>query len=220
MARVSSICTDGTNVNTGEKRSLWKFFEEECSKYRFDLPLNKFWCSAHRMELVWGDLTNKVKEVRKTVEVLSSISSYFHESGLRTDELKQIAHERGLKLLSIPKIFKIRWTEWTYTTVVNLLKSWNVLMIYFEKNERDAKVSGYYTFLLKLENMKLIVFLADILQVYKRYHKLVQSDNLTIVSLVNYIESLKLQLNGLQSDDLTGGWSEEFTKSLQVNVPK
>lgn len=26
MARVSSICTDGTNVNTGEKKSLWKNF--------------------------------------------------------------------------------------------------------------------------------------------------------------------------------------------------
>lgn len=171
MARLSSICTDGTNVNTGEKHSLWKYFEEECSKFRSELPLRKIWCSAHRMELVWGDLTNRVKEVRKSVEMLSSIASYFHESGLRTQELKQIATERGLKLLSIPKIFKIRWTEWTYTTVVNLLKSWNVLMIYFDKNKNDAKVSGYLTFLSKLENMKLIVFLCDILQIYKRYQK-------------------------------------------------
>lgn len=54
MHRVSSICTDGTNVNTGEKKSLWKIFEEECSKYRSDLPLNKFWCSCHRIELVWA----------------------------------------------------------------------------------------------------------------------------------------------------------------------
>lgn len=88
MTHVSSICTDGTNMNVGEKKSLWKYFEEECLKYRSDLPLNKFWCSAHRMELVWGDLTNKVKEVRKAIQILSSISSYFHESGLRTEELK------------------------------------------------------------------------------------------------------------------------------------
>lgn len=214
FSRVSSICTDGTNVNTGEKHSLWKYFEEECLKYRSDLPLNKFWCSAHRMELVWGDLTNRVKEVKRIVEILSSISSYFHESGLRTDELKKIATEHSLKLLSIPKIFKIRWTEWTYTTVVNLLKSWNSLMIYFEKNQNDAKVMGFFTFLSKLENMKLIVLLADILQIYKRYHKLVQSDNLTIVSLVEYIESLKTSLNGLENGDLTGGWAEVFENTM------
>lgn len=214
MARVSSICTDGANVNTGEKRSLWKFFGDECSKYRENLPLQKFWCSAHRMELVWNDLANGTKEVRKTLEIISSIASYFHESGLRSEELKSIAHERGVKVLSIPKIFKIRWSEWTFSSVVNLLKSWNALMIYFDKNKKDGKVLGFLTFLSKLENMKLIVFLADILHVYKRFHKLVQSDNLTIVSLVNYIELLTVQLNKLQNDDLPGGWVEQFKKSV------
>jgi hypothetical protein len=214
MARVSSICTDGTNVNTGQKKSLWKLFEEECMKYRSNLPLNKFWCSCHRMELVWGDLTNEIKQVRKTIEVLSSIASYFHESPMRTEEVKKIAMERGLKLLSIPKIFTIRWTEWTYTTIVNLLKSWNVMMIYFEKYKKNAKELGYFTFLSKMENMKLIVFLADLLQIYKRYQKLAQSDNLTIVSLANYIESLKIQINGLQNNDLPGGWAEAFKKDI------
>lgn len=41
-----------------------------------------------------------------------------------------------------------------------------------------------------------------------------QSDALTIVSLSNHIESLKIQLNGLQQKDLTGGWAERFKESL------
>lgn len=41
-----------------------------------------------------------------------------------------------------------------------------------------------------------------------------QSDNLTIVSLANHIESLKTQLNELQNNDLPGGWVEEFEKSI------
>lgn len=60
MSRVSSICTDGENQNTGDKHSLWVLFEEECKKYRSNLPLTKLWCSAHRLELVWGDLTERV----------------------------------------------------------------------------------------------------------------------------------------------------------------
>lgn len=110
------------------------------------------------MELVWGDVTNEIKEVRKAIEMLSSIASYFHESGLRTEELKKIANENGLKLLSIPKIFTVRWTEWTYTTVVNLLKSWNALMIYFDKNKTNAKVSGYFTFFFENEKYEIDCF--------------------------------------------------------------
>lgn len=123
MSRVSSICTDGTNVNTGDKNSLWQLFEDECLKFRSELPLLKLWCSAHCLELVWGDLTNRVKEARLCIEMLSSIASFFHESALLTTELREIAAENDLKILSIPKVFKVRWSEWTYTTVVNILKS-------------------------------------------------------------------------------------------------
>lgn len=85
-------------------------------------------------------------------------------------------------------------------------------MIYFDKNKTNAKVSGYFTFFSKMENMKLIV--ADILQIYKRYQKLAQSDNLTIVSLENHIESLKIQLEGVENADLPGGWAEEFKNTI------
>lgn len=39
MSRVTSIFTDGTVVNTGEMHSLWKYFQDECLKYRQLLPL-------------------------------------------------------------------------------------------------------------------------------------------------------------------------------------
>lgn len=88
MTYVSSIVTDGTNVNTGDENSLWKHFEDECLKYRTVLPLNKFWCSAHRMELVWGDLTSKIKEVKRIIDIFSSVATHFRESAMRTEELK------------------------------------------------------------------------------------------------------------------------------------
>lgn len=65
-----------------------------------------------------------------------------------------------------------------------------------------------------MENMKLIVLLADILNIFQRYQKLVQSDNLTILSLVKYINALKAQLNQLQNYDLPGGWEEKFKESV------
>lgn len=44
ISRVSSICIDGENQNTGDKHSLRVLFEDECKRHRSDLPLTKLWC--------------------------------------------------------------------------------------------------------------------------------------------------------------------------------
>lgn len=46
-------------------------------------------------------------EVGKVLSILSGISSYFHTSSIRTSDLKKITSDRGMKLLSIPKLFEI-----------------------------------------------------------------------------------------------------------------
>lgn len=50
LNKISSLCTDGTNVNTGDKTSLWKLLDEMLAPSR--IPLLKVWCAAHRAELV------------------------------------------------------------------------------------------------------------------------------------------------------------------------
>lgn len=216
MKNVTSICTDGENKNTGDIHSLWTLFANECMQYRPDLPLIKLWCSAHRMELVWGDATKNVKEVRNTLDILSSIASHFNESAMRLEDLKKIATDHQLKLLKIPKVFGIRWTEWTHTTLLNLLKSWQAIVMYCEWEGSNATATGFGNFLTNLQNMKLITFLADLLNVYKRYHKHVQGDKLTIVSLAKYIESLKKSLHQLQTSDTIGGWAEQLKNAINI----
>lgn len=219
MSRVSSICTDGENQNTGDKHSLWVLFEKECQKYRSDLPLTKLWCSAHRLELVWGDLTAKVPEVKNALSIISSISTHFRESSMRTEELKSIAAQNQLKFVLIPKIFKIRWTEWTYKAIDSVLKSLRAILKYCEF-AGNATATGFETFLTNLQSLKLIFFLADLLQIYQRHHKNVQRDDLTIVSLAKYIGSLKSSLEELQREELIGGWEYHLKKDMIVESDK
>ena len=47
--KMTSLVTDGTNLNTGHKKSLWATLTEEHTE--FCLPLIKVWCTAHRMDL-------------------------------------------------------------------------------------------------------------------------------------------------------------------------
>lgn len=159
-------------------------------------------------------MTGIVTEVKYVLDVLSSISSYFHKSGMRTAELQTVAKENNLKLCSIPKIFMIRWTEWTHSTVVAVLKSWNALVIYFVKNEKDPSAAGHANFLKNFCYRQLIAFVADVLHIYHRFHKKVQSESLTIVNLAKYIDLLTSALNGLRDNNLVGGWAEQLKQNI------
>lgn len=105
LKKVSSLCTDGTNVNTGEQNSLWALLDAEMQLVQSEIPLIKIWCATHRSELAWRDTGDRIWQVNKVLSVLSSISSYFHQSGLRTSELEEIGKENGLKALRLPKFF-------------------------------------------------------------------------------------------------------------------
>lgn len=215
MMNVTTLCTDGANINIGVKGGLWAIFKNQLEKYRNNLPFIKLWCAAHRSDLAWNSMTDSVKELHKTLSVLSSIASYFRTSSLHSDELKQIAAEHKLTLLSIPKLFEIRWTEWTYTCIKNILRSWNALVIYFKAHNNDSVAAGYFNYLTNYDNLKLMVFVADVLQIFQHYHKNIQSDSLTIVTLKMHITALKKAVNSLEDDtELIGGWENQLKNMI------
>lgn len=217
MSLITSICTDGASINTGSKNGLWVLFENELKKHRSNFPFLKLWCSAHRIDLVWKDMTDSVTEISHALGLLSSIASYFNNSALRTENLKRVADESHLSLLSIPKLFDIRWTEWTFVTVVNTLRSWNALCVYFEKHrDADLQAPGFFAFLTSFENLEVLSFLGDLLSMYHRYHKRVQSDNLNIITMSNHISDLTKSLQNLKLNNIIGGWEELLKESIVV----
>lgn len=78
LRKASSVSTDGTVLNSGEKGGLWTLLEEEIRKAGSIISLIKIWCAAHRAELVWKNTANSVKEVTKVLNVLSKMSTHFH----------------------------------------------------------------------------------------------------------------------------------------------
>lgn len=215
MKNVSSICTDGTNVNIGDKNGLWALFENEIQQIGSGSRLLKIWCSSHRTELVWSDVCKSHTIVDKVLNQLSSISSYFHKSGLRSNALKEVAKHHKLNILTLPKLFEIRWTEFSCTLVNNFLQSWQVLMHYFDANKETSAIEmGYFKFLSKIEILKAIAFIADLLHIFSRHHKTTQDNTLTIVSLMKHIRSLQNALTDLRDQHLLGGWEESLSNDV------
>ena len=101
--RASSFVTDGASVNTGEKNGLWALIDRDFNLPLGDEPLTpmiKIWCAAHHSQLAWKSDANSIKEVSHLIQQLSSISTFFHASGIRTRELTDAPNAEGCCVLS------------------------------------------------------------------------------------------------------------------------
>lgn len=218
LKKMSSVCNDDTNINTGELTSLWVLLDKEMESIKSKIPLMKIWCAVHRAELAWGDTGEKIGEVKKVLSVLSSISFYFHQSGLRTAyaELEQIGKKNDLKVFRLPKIFSIRWCEFSFASLRSILVSWKALVLYFMRYPDKAEPIGHLRYLTSVDNLKLIAFLADVLFTYKRFQKKIQSDRLTIISLMSNIASVKSQLEKMETSPLIGGFERNLDEQISI----
>lgn len=215
LQKISSICTDGTNVNTGDKGGLWKYLEDEIFKSGSNIQLIKIWCAAHRSELAFEDVEKQHPQISKVFSILSSISSFYHTSAIRSTELQQIAQSRKLENLAKPKIFKIRWVEYTYRLLRAILESWNAIVLHLEGIvAEDKKVPGFLSYLKSLEKLKLVSFLADLLLIFKRLQKKLQSNSLTLLSMNTFVKSSITSLENLKSNFIPGAYEATLNESV------
>lgn len=124
--------------------------------------LSKFG-AVHRSALAWEKLTSEVGELNKLIQICSSIPSYFRKSGLRTNELKQVALDEQKTMYTLPKYFDVRWTEFTYNLLLNILRNWRILVKFFilKKHDKDnkTKAEGFLKNLTDVNKINCCVFL-------------------------------------------------------------
>lgn len=121
-------------------------------------------------------------------------------SGLRTRKLKTISEKLKISVLHFPTRFDVRWTEFTSSLLNTISSSWLALVLYFNENG-STECKGYYDFLTKHENIKLISSLADILSVFAYLKKKLHPDLIIILD----ISKQTLPVDGLKKIDLIGG---------------
>lgn len=219
LPKVSSICTDGTNVNTGESGGLWYYLENEIAATNSKIPVTKIWCVAHRSNLAFDDLTEKNGIIEKVFRILSSVASYFHTSGIRTSALKKIASKHNLTYLVMPKLFEIRWVEYTFQLVKSIINNWHAIILYCDEN-CDAQSNGFRAFLCDINNLRLITFCADLLFTYKRFQKQLQSDSLMLPSFCLIVRNFISFITSLRDQKLIGGFEAKLCDQIIVEDGK
>ena len=135
---VSSIVTDSANETTGEYNILWARLEQERVQGNREMPLLKIWCGAHRADLAFSSVSSSVSEVNTIIKDASALSAFFHTSAVRTKALQQTGERNGFVVKRLPSYFEVRWTEFTYRLLFNILSSWKAIVSYFQTSDDSA----------------------------------------------------------------------------------
>lgn len=146
----------------------------------------------------------------------TSIGSFFHKSGIRTKELNETAEKNNLDLVRFPEHFEVRWTQFSLQSVISVIKSWNALVIYFQKS-KEVEAKGYLSFLTDKNNLYLLTFLADVLEIFSRFQKNLQRDTITLIDMIKYVKSTTQQLQALLQKPLIGGWVEALDGEMKIS---
>ena len=76
---------------------------------------------------------------------LAAISTYFHVSAKRTNELEKVAKVEGLTVRRFPKYFEVRWAESTAALLDAIMCSWQALIKFNEEQcDAEGKTSSSY----------------------------------------------------------------------------
>lgn len=209
LKKLSSVVTDGATDN---RYGLWGIMEEEVKSTGSELTILKIWCAAHRSELAWKSVSRAVPELKEIFENLVSITTHFHTSAMRQAELKKVADENNLNLKHLPRLHTVRWTEFSYGLLDSFLFSWRAIVIYCQ----TYAGRGYLQFATNYKLLKLVAFVADLLNVYSRFQKKLQSDDLHIISMHKIVNAMTADLQQLKTECLLGGWESTLKVAVVI----
>lgn len=121
-----------------------------------------------------------------------------------------------MTLLRMPKMFDIRWAEHKHQLVKSILNNWQPLVLYFGEND-DAISNGFITFLTNADNLRNISFMADLLNVFQRFQKQLQSDSLTLPAFCQNVKRFINVLIDLKMGPILGGSESQIADNMILN---
>lgn len=87
--------------------------------------------------------------------------------------------------------------------------------MYFEKF-LDAQTNGFRKFLTNVQKLELLKFFADLIFVYQRFHKQIQSEFLTMPVFPQYVKNVAESLIRLKSTSIPGGLELMLMEQMKI----
>ena len=143
------------------------------------------------------------------------MSTFFRSSAVRTRNFYEIAKNENTAVLAFPSVFEIRWAEFTSSLIETTLVSRKALVMYL-KDKEGVKEKNSFNFLTSHSHQDLLSYLTDVITIFSRFQRKLQSDSITLRDMDDHVKTVKDQPKKLRQDPLLGGWMETFNEQLVV----
>ena len=206
---VSSLASDGTNLNSGARSGIWARLSQmrQLQENGKDVPLLKIWCAVHRSALAWNSVCSSVAEVNYLIPNHISIPLVSGHGNFIKWQLKTNSRFSGF--LSISKYVG------TSQLLRSILTSIRAILMYL-KTSPDADANGYLKNWLKKDRLHLSCFLMDVVMLYSRFQMKLQSDSVLVFDLVKERDKFLARLATAKEKPVIGGWEELFLSTIKV----
>ena len=132
-----SYISDGANVMSGSRRSLYK---ELKTNFLMNGPLYQLKCQAHRLHLAVRNSMG-TDDIFLALEVLLNGLFVFYNSGhKRKNHLRALANDLGLSLYNMNYVYPARWLSSELKSTLRVKKSWKALILDFEEIIFDERL--------------------------------------------------------------------------------
>jgi len=210
FCKVTSIVTDGESANTGHRHSLWTHLSNErCNGDTPALPLVKIWCAVHRSQLAYKDMATTVPEISHLITDCKAVATYYRVSAVRMKGIKEAAKQNNMDVCQFPSVKDIRFTQYSYALLSSTLKNYNPMITHLQ-GESGAEAAGFLSKWQDRDTVKLTAILCDVLFLYKRFQKLIQSDSMTVFDVDISRQHCVTEIEKLLDRCLPGGYEEKL----------
>jgi len=126
-------------------------------------------------------MATTVPEISHLLTDCKAVATVYNVSAVKMKGVKEEARQNNTTVYQFyfPSVKNIRFTKYSYTLLSSILKKYTSMMVHLN-DLAGAEATGLFS---KWQGSELAAILCDVLFVYKRFQKLIQSDTLAVFDL-------------------------------------
>lgn len=217
--KLASLTTDGEAANTGRYNGLWVLLEKELGR-----KILTIWCNCHRSDLAFEDLEKLVPELKAWKKNVLACSNFFRSSKCQTKSLEDFGVKIGIKTLSFPAHFEVRFAEHLNSILKAIIRNlpactkvWMSIINSTESTKSEIAEASDFLNTWRPYSVQYILtgLMCDILTIFTSLQKGLQKPYLILPDVLTLRDAAIRKLEIMTNMAVPGGEEEKFLRSEQ-----
>ena len=157
-------------------------------------------------------MAKNVPEISHIVSDCKALATFYNVSAVRMKGLRNTAVDSGVEVYQFPHLKDIRFTEYTYGLLHSILRNYRPMIEHLERETGDVDMQNFLLKWKDEDTVRMTAILCDVLFVYQRFQKYIQSDLISVFDLESARDFYGAELLKLVNNSLTAGFEEKILR--------